>query len=102
MNNFNTIKRIHDLLIKAGFIHTQGSFDSFYHMPDSSIGFTLSKVVFNSDMTGYDSEIEDGDYKYAGYKDKTEWDTKILIVLVENIEPFALLTIMPDGTIKLA
>lgn len=102
MNNFTTIKRIHDLLIKAGFIHTRGSFDSFYHMPDGSTGFTLSKVVFNSDMTNYDSEIESGDYKYAGYDDKTEWDTKELIMFSGIIDSFTLLTVMPDGTIKLA
>lgn len=102
MNNFNTIKRIHDLLIEAGLVCVFGDFDVFYYMPDSSIGFTLSKTVFNSDMTGYDSEIEDGDYKYAGYDDKTEWDTKELIVFSDNIDSFTLLTIMPDGSIKLA
>lgn len=102
MNNFNTIKRIHDLLIKAGFVCVSGEFDTYYYTPDSSLGFTLSKIVFNSDMTGYDSEIEGGDYKYAGCDDKTEWDTKQLILLGDNIDSFALLTIMPDGTIKLA
>lgn len=102
MNNFTTIKRIHDLLIKACFTHVQGSFDSFYHSPDCSIGFELSNVVFNSDKTNYDSEIEDGDYKNAGCDDKTEWDTKQLIVFGAYIDWFKLLTIMPDGTIKLA
>lgn len=102
MNNFTTIKRIHDLLIKAGFICVSGEFDVVYRLPDNSLEFYLSNVVFNSDMTNYDPGIESGDYKHAGYDDKTEWDTKRLIMFGDNIDSFALLTIMPDGTIKLA